>query len=332
MLIDNIFSNNIEDGSKSGNVVTTISAHYAQFLLLQNLNNKIPIKNGIYHQDLKKLNNNNVKRDLVNKNWDAILEVNNGGVDKSFESFITNVNSIIAEHASMKNISVKERKLRVKPWIRKGILNLINNKNKTYRKYCRAKNQTRDELHNLLKKYRNSINKIIKVSKDKYSHQYFNINKRNVLKAWKGIKEITHCKSNAGQTVNSLRIDGSLSTNQNQIANSFNTFFCNIPKEIEKKLIPASTSFSYYVTDPVKNSLFMRPTDEKEIEQKIKAMKDNKALGPNTIRTKILKVHSKILSKPIAELINLWLNQGKFPTILKTAKVTPIHKRGNKSE
>ena len=61
-------------------------------------------------------------------------------------------------------------------------------------------------------------------------------------------------------------------------------------------------------------------------------MKDNKALGPNTIRTKILKVHSKILSKPIAELINLWLNQGKFPTILKTAKVTPIHKRGNKSE
>ena len=76
----------------------------------------------------------------------------------------------------------------------------------------------------------------------------------------------------------------------------------------------------------------MRPTDEKEIEQKIKAMKDNKALGPNSIRTKILKVHSKTLSKPLAELINLSLNQGKFPTILKIAKVIPIHKRGDKSE
>ena len=183
-----------------------------------------------------------------------------------------------------------------------------------------------------MKKYRNSINKVIKVSKVKYYHQYFNINKRNLLKVWEGIKEIIHCKSNTGQTVNSLRINGSLSTNQNQIANSFNTFFCNIPKEIEKKLIPASTSFSYYVTDPVKNSLFMRPTDEKEIEQKIKAMKDNKALGPNSIRTKILKVHSKTLSKPLAELINLSLNQGKFPTILKIAKVIPIHKRGDKSE
>ena len=76
----------------------------------------------------------------------------------------------------------------------------------------------------------------------------------------------------------------------------------------------------------------MRPTDENEIEQKIKAMKDNKALGPNSIRTKILKVHSKTLSKPLAELINLSLNQGKFPAILKIAKVIPIHKRGDKSE
>ena len=32
-LIDNIFSNNIDDGSISGNLITTISDHFAQFLL-----------------------------------------------------------------------------------------------------------------------------------------------------------------------------------------------------------------------------------------------------------------------------------------------------------
>ena len=149
-LIDNIFSNNIEDGSISGNIVTTTSDYYAQFLLLQNLTNKNPTKSKIYHQNFKKLNKNNLERDLVNANWDAILEVNNGNVDKSFESFITTVNSVIAEHAPLKKISVKERKLRAKPWITKGILTSINNKNKTYQKYCQPKNQTRrDELHNL---------------------------------------------------------------------------------------------------------------------------------------------------------------------------------------
>ena len=103
--MSNIFSNNIEDGSISGNIVTTISHHYAQFLLLQNLNNKNPTKGEIYHQDFKKLNKNNLERDLVNTNWDAI-EVNNSDVDKSFQSFIT---TIILEHAPLKQIYLKER-------------------------------------------------------------------------------------------------------------------------------------------------------------------------------------------------------------------------------
>ena len=60
-------------------------------------------------------------------------------------------------------------------------------------------------------------------------------------------------------------------------------------------------------------------------------LKDNKALSPNSITTKILKVHSKILSKPLAELISFSLNQGKFSAILKIAKVILIHKRGDKS-
>ena len=39
-LIDNIFFNTTEDSSVSGNLVTTISDHYGQFLLMKNLNNK----------------------------------------------------------------------------------------------------------------------------------------------------------------------------------------------------------------------------------------------------------------------------------------------------
>ena len=47
---------------------------------------------------------------------------------------------------------------------------------------------------------------------------------------------------------------------------------------------------------------------------------------------KILKTYSMSLSKPLSELINLSFAQGKFPTILKIAKVIPIHKKGDKSE
>ena len=52
-LTNNNFSNNIEDGSISVNIVT-ISDHYVQFLLLlQHLNNKSPTNSKIYHLRLQ---------------------------------------------------------------------------------------------------------------------------------------------------------------------------------------------------------------------------------------------------------------------------------------
>ena len=44
------------------------------------------------------------------------------------------------------------------------------------------------------------------------------------------------------------------------------------------------------------------------------------------------QTYSKSLSKLLSELINLSFSQAKFPTILKIAKVIPIHKKGDKSE
>ena len=76
----------------------------------------------------------------------------------------------------------------------------------------------------------------------------------------------------------------------------------------------------------------MSLTNAREVEQKLKTVKSNKAVGPNSILTKILKTYSKSLSKPLSELINLSFAQGKFSTILKIEKVIPIHKRGDKNE
>ena len=104
-------------------------------------------------------------------------------------------------------------------------------------------------------------------------------------------------------------------------------FFWNIPKEIEKKLIPPNRDFADYLKDPANNTFYMSPTNAREVEQKLKALKTNKAVGPNSIPTKILKTYSKSLSKPLSELTNLSFAQGTFPT-----KVIPIHKKGDKSE
>ena len=59
-------------------------------------------------------------------------------------------------------------------------------------------------------------------------------------------------------------------------------------------------------------------------------MKTNKASGPNSIPTNILKLFKKEFSKPLSDMINMSFNQGVFPNILKIANVIPIHKKGDK--
>ena len=109
-------------------------------------------------------------------------------------------------------------------------------------------------------------------------------------------------------------------------------FFCSIPKEIEKKLIPPNKDLSDYLKHPANSSFYISPTNEREVKQKLKTLKTNKAVGPNSIPTKILKTYSKSLSKPLSELMKLSFALGNFPTILKIAKVIPIDKKGDKSE
>ena len=92
-LIDNIFSNMIEDSSVSGNLVTTISDHYGQFLLMKNLNNKKKItKTEVYHQEFQNINEKRLESDLQNTSWDNVLEVHSEGINKSFETFFSTIN------------------------------------------------------------------------------------------------------------------------------------------------------------------------------------------------------------------------------------------------
>ena len=106
---------------------------------MKNLTNKKNIANTeVYHQDFEKINEKKFENDLQNTIWEDALELHSDDVGKSFETVFGTIKSIIDRHAPIKKMSLKERKLKLKPWLTKGILTSIN-KNKTYRKYCKSK-------------------------------------------------------------------------------------------------------------------------------------------------------------------------------------------------
>ena len=56
----------------------------------------------------------------------------------------------------------------------------------------------------------------------------------------------------------------------------------------------------------------------------------NKSSGPNSIPYKILNLFKKDISKQLADLFNLSLSSGVFPSLLKIAKLVPVHKKDSK--
>ena len=81
-----------------------------------------------------------------------------------------------------------------------------------------------------------------------------------------------------------------------------------------------------------RNGIFsLREVSFKEIETEIRLLKLNKASQYSDTPTKIIKENSDIISNFICESINNSIKSSIFPSCLKHADVTPLHKKCNKS-
>ena len=111
--LDNIiFSNKIEVENFSGNITTTISDHYAQFLLLKNNNLPERQKERKLIQDYKKTDKKTFETGLKSSNWVQILKINLGNTNYFFEIFFETFNKILDKHAPLRKLSIQEDKLK----------------------------------------------------------------------------------------------------------------------------------------------------------------------------------------------------------------------------
>ena len=335
-LIDNIFSNKVEVESFSGNITTSISDHYAQFLLLKKQNLPKGQKQRKMIRDYKKIEieKETVEADLDTTNWKQNLKLNQGNVHNSFAIFFETFDKAIEKHAPLRKMSIQEQRLTKRPWITSGILKSIKTKDKLRRKFDRAKDPLRKTaLENEYKKYKNQLEKILKTSKALYYQKFFENNKTNLYKTWNGIKEIININKKQKQHINSLTDDNNqIINNPKLIAEQLNKHFSNIAKAIEAEIPPSKNTFQDYLKNPLQNTLFLTPTTKKEVMQQIKTLKNNKAIGPHSIPTKLFKSFSKSLSEPLTDLINLSFSKGVFPDILKLAQVMAAFKKGDKTD
>ena len=189
-LIDNIFSSITGFDSFSGNFLYSISDHLPQFHLLRRPPSTQPKQQNMQRKDWKNFDQENFVLDFLAINWDTEL-YNIDDVDHAFEVFNSKIQNLIDLHVPTVNISKRQHKTRLKPWITPGIIKSISKRNFFYRKFIKTNDPTlKSFFHHRFKSYRNSILSLTRRSKTNHFSNYFSLHASNMQKVWKGIKEI----------------------------------------------------------------------------------------------------------------------------------------------
>ena len=68
---------------------------------------------------------------------------------------------------------------------------------------------------------------------------------------------------------------------------------------------------------------------EEEIYDIISSVDTTKGAGYDTIPTKLIQMSAGVITKPITNIINLTIQTGTYPELLKTATVSPVFKKEN---
>ena len=142
------------------------------------------------------------------------------------------------------------------------------------------------------------------------------------------IKKTKRCSSYPDVFVN----DGKDLSKKSDIANGFNEFFVNIGPSLADKIItPKNVNIQDYMKDKNVNSLFLHAVDENEIIDTVKNFKNKLSTDCNDIDMTLLKKVIDNIVYPLTYICNKSFTEGTFPDDMKTARVIPLFKTGEKN-
>ena len=113
-------------------------------------------------------------------------------------------------------------------------------------------------------------------------------------------------------------------------ANQFNLFFVNVGLDLASE-INSNNKLPYtnYLRRNVNEIFRFQVQTQDEIMKILTSLRTKDSSGFDGISTKFLKFLAPSQISPLTLIINQSLVTGIFPTKLKTAKVTPLHKKGH---
>ena len=134
-VIDNIFVSPHENTYKSGNILTGISDHLAQFIIPVSSSTTEPLNTTSTYRDWKALDPKKSSESFNKISWNAILSLEKNDPDYSFRRFFDKVAILIDLHVPSKKMSKKQQNDSSKPWMTHKIKKTISTRDSLLKKF-----------------------------------------------------------------------------------------------------------------------------------------------------------------------------------------------------
>ena len=177
--------------------------------------------------------------------------------------------------------------------------------------------------------FRRKLKHIIKKAKKLYYGEKFNKFNGNIKKTWQLINEL---RGKSKRSIKpSFMVDGNLIQDRRLIANGFNKYFTSIAKNLNDDIeanvdIDSVPPHETYFDKTVMNSIYLKDCDIDEVATIIRDLDSNKS---SDIPVKIIKHSVHLISPVLCKYLNIFMDKGLFPNILKVGRITPIYKKGD---
>jgi len=321
--IDHIWFNQIID-VESGVLELDITDHYPVFASTR-------ILSDVSSHFIKKFRDHSattlrllqLEMAIVFDSYEAPFNAENVDLDFLTESFLEDMYSTYNRCCPIRGKRVSYNRS-IKPWINDELMICIRRKHNLFRQYKQG--IIGYEYYNLFK---NHVTAEIRRTKRRYFAAKFESQLNNAAETWKCINGLIRSKLKKSPPVQ-LMNNGALVTEPGDVANRFNAYFSGVALELDNRIPHTGTSPLLYMGDRIDNSLFIAPVTHLDVADIIRQLK-SKYFGLYAVPTFIYKCCVDLISPIIAELFNISVQLGRFPTALKLARVLPIYKSGDKN-
>jgi hypothetical protein len=327
-LIDNIFTSELKAQIESGILIDDLSDHLPIFQitkyenLISDTGNKKVFKRRVVNDETIATFNAN----LCNFDWSPILS--NSDVNTCYDLFVKNFNYIFNKTCPMITTTVNT-KHKSKPWMSSSLINCCRKKNLLYKRFLQTRT---DEASKRYKKYKNKLTTTLRSCEKQYYSDILAESKNDAKKTWKIINEIINKKKKASKLPTEFICNNKPITGNLNIAKGFNEFFVNVGPNLAGQIRKPDEgiNFSQYMNKTAENSIFLDPVTDDEILNTVKICQNKSSKDVNDISMCDVKNVISQITKPLAHIFNLSFVSGKFPDNMKTAKIIPIYKAGDR--